>query len=54
MTVKQAASYAGCHEETIRRGYLAGCLKATAFGKRGKRIHIADLERWVREGGKTR
>ena len=24
MTVKQAASYAGCHEETIRRGYLSG------------------------------
>jgi excisionase family DNA binding protein len=54
MNVKQAASYAGCHEETIRRGYLSGHLKATAFGKRGRRIHLADLEQWLRDGAKTR
>jgi excisionase family DNA binding protein len=54
MNVKQAASYAGCHEETIRRGYLAGFLKAPRFGKRGRRIHVADLECWLRDGARTR
>jgi excisionase family DNA binding protein len=54
MNVKQAASYARCHEETIRRGYLAGFLKATRFGQRGRRIHVADLECWMRDGARTR
>jgi excisionase family DNA binding protein len=54
MNAKQAAAYAGCHEETIRRGYLSGHLKATPFGTRGRRIHLSDLEGWMRNGARTR
>jgi excisionase family DNA binding protein len=54
LTAKEAAGYVGCHEETIRRGYLSGHLKASRFGSRGRRIHLADLDSWVRNGARTR
>jgi len=54
MNAKQAAAYAGCHEETIRRGYLSGHLKATPFGARGRRILMTDLENWMLNGARWR
>jgi excisionase family DNA binding protein len=53
LNVKEAADYVRCHEETIRRGYLSGHLKAMAFGARGRRILISDLENWMRNGART-
>jgi hypothetical protein len=38
----------------IGRAVVSGHLNATAFGKRGRRIHLADLEQWLRNGAKTR
>ena len=54
MTVAQAAICVGCHEETIRRAYLAGRLNACRFGVRGRRIRPEDLSKWIDEGMPTR
>ena len=52
--MREAADWANCHEETIRRAYLAGYLKARRFGTRNWRIYESDLVSWVDEGMKTR
>jgi excisionase family DNA binding protein len=54
LTVKQAASVANCHEESIRRAYWFRQLRVLRFGVRGVRIRPDDLEDWIRQGMKTR
>jgi excisionase family DNA binding protein len=54
MTVAEAAAYARCHPETIRRAYWARQLRRTSFGVRSVRIRLSDLVAWLENGGKTR
>lgn len=54
VTVAAAAKLVCCHQETIRRAYLAGRLKACRFGVRGWRIRPEDLRKWMDEGMPTR
>jgi excisionase family DNA binding protein len=54
MTVKEAARYARCHTETIRRAYWARQLRRTSFGVRSVRIRLSDLVAWLEGGAKTR
>ena len=54
LTVAAAARLVCCHEETIRRAYQAGRLKAIPFGVRGRRIRPEDLSKWIDEGMPTR
>ncbi len=54
MTVKQAAAYVGCHEETIRRAYTARQLTRGQFGIRGVRIRQRDLDDWMNKGAPTK
>lgn len=53
LTVRAAAEAIGCHEDTIRRGYLCGQLQARRIG-RTVRIEPASLEDWIKRGGLTR
>jgi excisionase family DNA binding protein len=54
MTVAQAALTVSCHQETVRRAYQAGRLRACRFGVRGWRIRPEDLSKWIDEGMPTR
>ena len=54
LTVREAAAYANCHEETIRRAYWAGHLKVQPFGSRNLRISEDDLHTWIKQGMQTR
>jgi excisionase family DNA binding protein len=54
LTVREAAAWARCHEETIRRAYLAGHLTVRRFGSRNWRIAESDLSSWVAAGMRTR
>jgi excisionase family DNA binding protein len=53
LTVKQAAVLAACHEETVRRAYLAGFLKVVRVG-RSIRVFSSELQKWLQAGGQTR
>jgi excisionase family DNA binding protein len=54
MTVKEAARYARCHTETIRRAYWSRQLRVASFGVRNVRIRFGDLMAWLESGAKTR
>ena len=54
MTAFEVAEFVGCHEETIRRGYLRGLLTSQRFGVRGRRFHPADVRDWIQRGAPTR
>jgi excisionase family DNA binding protein len=54
LTVREAAAYAGCHEETIRRAYSSGQLRVQRFGERGWRVRRHDLDDWLDRGARTR
>jgi excisionase family DNA binding protein len=53
LTVKEAAEFANCCEETVRRAYIANQLAIIPFGGRGIRIHPEDLRDWVANGMPT-
>ena len=53
LTVKEAAALAATCEETIRRAYWSGQLKADKVG-RNIRIRPSALNDWIRRGGQTR
>jgi excisionase family DNA binding protein len=54
LTVFEAATFARCNPETIRRAYLANHLRRVRLGARGVRIRLRDLLDWLEKGGKTR
>lgn len=54
LTVKEAAEIVRCHEETIRRAYLARQLRVQRVGVRSVRIYHQDLRRWLADGAPTR
>lgn len=52
-TTKQAAEYAGCHQQTVAEACRTGALLAgQPFGRPGGswRIHVDDLDAWLRGG----
>jgi excisionase family DNA binding protein len=53
LTVKQAAALTETCEETIRRAYWIGQLKADKVG-RSIRIRQSALIDWIQRGGQTR
>jgi excisionase family DNA binding protein len=48
LTPQKAASYLGCHPDTLRRWRREGC--GPRCSKRGKfiRYHVDDLDAWLR------
>jgi excisionase family DNA binding protein len=54
LTVSEAAEVIHCHEETIRRAYLARQLKVQRFGVRSIRIDPDELRSWLARGAPTR
>ena len=54
LTVRAAAEYVGCCEETIRRAYLGRQLDVLRFGARSVRVRPSALNAWLERGGKTR
>jgi excisionase family DNA binding protein len=50
----EVAEFVGCHEETVRRAYWRGLLKAQRFGSRGKRFHPSDVLDWIQRGAPTK
>lgn len=48
LTVKKAASHTGLCEKTIRRAYTLNELQVSGKGTGAIRIHIADLDEWMR------
>lgn len=54
MTAFEVAEFVGCHEETVRRAYLRGLLRAQRFGVRGRRFRPEDVSDWIDRGAPTR
>ena len=54
MTATEVAEFVGCHEETVRRAYLRGLLRAQRFGVRGRRFRPEDVSDWTDRGAPTR
>ena len=53
MTATEVAEFIGCHEETVRRAYLRGLLRAQRFGVRGRRFRPEDVSDWIDRGAPT-
>ena len=51
---REVAKFVGCHEETVRRAYWRGLLRAQRFGVRGRRFHPDDVLDWIRRGAPTK
>ena len=51
---REVAKFGGCHEETVRRAYWRGLLRAQRFGVRGRRFDPQDVLDWIRRGAPTK
>ena len=54
LTAFEVAEFVGCHEETVRRAYWRGLLRAQRFGVRGRRFDPQDVLDWIRRGAPTK
>jgi excisionase family DNA binding protein len=54
LNARDVARFVGCHEETVRRAYWRGLLRAQRFGVRGRRFHPEDVLDWIRRGAPTK
>ena len=54
LNTREVAKFVGCHEETVRRAYWRGLLRAQRFGARGRRFDPKDVLDWIRRGAPTK
>ena len=54
LNAREVARFVGCHEETVRRAYWRGLLRAQRFGVRGRRFDPQDVLDWIRRGAPTK